>query len=255
MKLLSAAAAMLLLVTIGAVAQTTNALSGAEIQGRSLALKIISAMQPADDFTNTGVLKIKDGNGTRSEARVECLTVVTPTNWQSIYQASWTNKAESLRVIHAADQPDIYAHDTYELIGGIPVLGHLFPTPHKLSDAEMMAPFAGSDFYLADLGLEFFHWPQQKVLKREVHSSRGCTVLESTNPEPATNGYSRVMSWIDTETLGIVEAYAYDAKGKQLKIFQPKDFKKVNGQWQVQTFLMENVQTGSRSRLEFDLKK
>jgi hypothetical protein len=115
--------------------------------------------------------------------------------------------------------------------------------------------FGGSDFWLGDLGLEFLHWPQQKILKREVHSSRGCTVLESTNPDPSTNGYSRVMSWIDTETLGVVEAYAYDAKGKQLKIFTPKDFKKVNGQWQVQTFVMENVQTGSRSRLEFDLKK
>jgi len=120
---------------------------------------------------------------------------------------------------------------------------------------ESTIPFAGSDFLLADLGLEFFHWPGQKVLKREVHSSRGCTVLESTNPNPSTNGYSRVMSWIDTETLGIVEAYAYDAKGKQLKDFYPKDFKKVDGQWQVQTFVMENVQTGSRSRLEFDLKK
>jgi hypothetical protein len=40
-----------------------------------------------------------------------------------------------------------------------------------------------------------------------------------------------------------------------LKDFYPKDFKKVNGQWQVQTLIMENVQTGSRSRLEFDLNK
>ena len=118
-----------------------------------------------------------------------------------------------------------------------------------------MTPFANSDFWFVDLGLEFFHWPEQKVLKKDVHRSRGCTVLESTNPNPGTNGYSRVVSWIDNETLGIVEAYAYDAKGKLLKDFYPKDFKKVDGQWQVQTLVMENVQTGSRSRLEFDLKK
>ena len=80
-------------------------------------------------------------------------------------------------------------------------------------------------------------------------------VLESTNPNPSTNGYSRVVSWIDEESLGIVEAYAYDANGKLLKDFYPKDFKKVNGQWQVQTLIMENVQPGSRSRLEFDLNK
>jgi hypothetical protein len=105
------------------------------------------------------------------------------------------------------------------------------------------------------LGLEFFHWPGQKVLKPEIHRSRGCTVLESTNPNPSAGGYSRVDSWIDNETLGIVEAYAYDANGRKLKDFYPKDFKKVGGQWQVQTLVIENLQTGARSRLEFDLKK
>jgi len=78
--------------------------------------------------------------------------------------------------------------------------------------------------------------------------------LESTNPAPVTNGYSRVVSWIDEDTLGIVEANAYDVNGKKLKDFYPKDFKKVNGQWQVQSLVMENLQTGSRSRLEFDLQ-
>ena len=40
-----------------------------------------------------------------------------------------------------------------------------------------------------------------------------------------------------------------------LKEFYPKDFKKVNGQWQVGSMEIDNVQTGSRTRLEFDLKK
>lgn len=124
-----------------------------------------------------------------------------------------------------------------------------------LSDDEILGSFAGSDFTVADLGLEFFHWPQQKVLKKEIHRSCACTVLESTNPNPSTNGYSRVVSWVDTESLGIVEAYAYGVNGKKLKNFYPKDIKKVNGQWQVQTLVMENLQTGSKSRLEFDLKK
>ena len=116
-------------------------------------------------------------------------------------------------------------------------------------------PFAVSDFSLCDLGLEFFHWPQQKILKKEFHRQCACTVLESTNPNPTTNGYSRVVSWIDEESLGIVEAYAYDANGKKLKNFYPKNFEKVNGQYQVQSLIMENLQTGSRSQLEFDLKK
>ena len=51
-----------------------------------------------------------------------------------------------------------------------------------------MDPFAGSDFWLCDLGLEFFHWPQQKVLKKEFHRQCACTVLESTNPNPSADG-------------------------------------------------------------------
>ena len=118
-----------------------------------------------------------------------------------------------------------------------------------------MLPFAGSDFWLGDLGLEFFHWPEQKILKKEVKRSRGCSVLESTNPDPSTNGYSRVVSWIDEESGGIVQAFAYDAQGRKLKEFYPKNFEKVNGQYQVQEMEMDNVQTGSRTRLEFDLNK
>jgi hypothetical protein len=84
---------------------------------------------------------------------------------------------------------------------------------------------------------------------------QACKVLESKNPEPSTNGYSRVVSWIDNDTLGIVQAEAFDAKGRLLKEFAPKEFKKVNGQWQLQEMEIRNVQTGSRTRLEFNLEK
>jgi YD repeat-containing protein len=117
-----------------------------------------------------------------------------------------------------------------------------------------MTSFANSDFWICDLGLEFFHWPEQKILKKEVKRSRGCSVLESTNPDPATNGYSRVVSWIDNDGGGIVQAFAYDAQGKLLKEFYPTSLKKVNGQYQVQEMEMINDQTKSRTRLTFDLK-
>jgi hypothetical protein len=116
-------------------------------------------------------------------------------------------------------------------------------------------PFSGSDFWAVDLGLEFLHWPEQKILRHEFCRTRGCNILESTNPDPAANGYSRVLTWIDTEGGGIVQAEAYDANGKLLKEFYPKDIKKVNGQWQVGTMDINNVQTGSRTRMDFDVKK
>ena len=50
--------------------------------------------------------------------------------------------------------------------------------------------------------------------------------MESTNPNPGANGYSRVVSWIDEDSLGIVMADAYDAQGKKLKEFYPKRMSK-----------------------------
>jgi hypothetical protein len=123
-----------------------------------------------------------------------------------------------------------------------------------LASTNLSFPFAGSDFWIGDLGLEFLHWPGQKILRGDTAAGRLCKVLESANPNPSTNGYSRVLCWIDNEALGIVEAKAYDAQNKLLKEFYPKNIKKVNGQWQVGSMEIDNVQTRSRTWLKFDLK-
>ena len=199
-------------------------------QGRALAAEILS-QRPSQNFTNTGVLIIGKG----MEIQVKFETLVTATNWQSVYEATWSNRVETLSIIHAAEQSNVY-----------------FSHGNQLTGVEASAPFAGSDFWRCDLGLEFFHWPEQKILKTELRKTRSCKVLESINPQPATNGYSRVVSWIDTESLGIIHADAYDAAGKWLKEFDPKTVKEVAGQPQLVKMEMYNRQTRSRSQIEFN---
>ncbi|HSY10064.1 MAG TPA: outer membrane lipoprotein-sorting protein [Candidatus Dormibacteraeota bacterium] len=172
------------------------------------------------------------------------------TNWCARYETASSNRV-LLIVIHEAEKPNHYA-----LFEGPPKLGEAVDRiGTDLPNSKIMTPFANSDFWIADLGLEFFHWPEQKILKHDMKRGRSCQVLESANPNPSTNGYSRVVSWIDNETLGIVHAEAYDLKNKLLKEFDPKSFKKVNGQWELQEMEIRNDQTGSRTRLEFDVKK
>ena len=267
---------VILLVAFDATAKMTNDFVEAVIQGRQLAQQIL-AQKPAESFTNTGVLNIRDANGRTLEVPVQCTVIVTATDWQSVYTAFLTNGTETLRVVPSPIQANP------ELIGGpdwkisrpvfFPNLtnegtGPWFsdqrniPVSGRSNDVRWQSvittgpekSFAGSDFSIGDLGLEFFYWPQQKILKHEMRRGRSCKVLESTNPNPSPNGYSRVVSWIDNETLGLVQAEAYDAKGKLLKEFYPKTFKKVNGQWELQEMQIRNDQTGSRTRLEFDLK-
>ena len=246
-------AAMVLFSAVGATAETTNTLSDAEIQGRQLVQKILE-LQPTENSTNSGVLDIRDTSGEHDKYSIKLETIVTATNWLDVYEktdlANTSNSAGPFRLVIAHDASN---SNQYRLTFNFGDNPERHWTKDN-SEAVKLLPFAG-DFGCADLGLEFFHWPQQKVLKKEFHRQCACTVLESTNPHPAAGGYSRVVSWIDNDSLGIVEAYAYDANGKKLKNFYPKDFKKVDGQYQLQSMVMENLQTGSKTRLEFDLKK
>ncbi|MGH7994677.1 MAG: outer membrane lipoprotein-sorting protein, partial [Limisphaerales bacterium] len=236
------------------VAETTNTLSDAEIQGRQLTQQLLAG-RPVE-YTNTGVLKIRDAKGKRTELPVKCQTMVTATNWLSRYEAKFGSNVTdvtTLVVTHCDAEPNRYALFENEKTARVSGSASI-QIGTGTSGNRTMTPFAGSDFWVADLGLEFFHWPEQKVLKKEFRRNCSCVVLESTNPNPGINGYSRVDSWIDEESDGIVMARAYDMNGKLLKEFLPKDVKKVNGEWQVQSMEIDNVQTGSRTRLEFDSK-
>lgn len=250
--------AMICLFPYAANAQATKGLPEAEIKGRELARQLCES-GPAENYTNTGVMQIRDESGNRTNLPITIEVNVTQTNWWSRYVVKAGdngNEITTLTVTHRFGHPNQYSafeKDQKASLGGLAS----FQIRTGESGNWTMIPFANSDFWLSDLGLEFFHWPDQKVLPKTTNLKRGrsYTLLESTNPEPDTNGYSRVVSWIDQETGGILEAEAYDTHGKLLKVFEPKSFKKVNGQWELQEMEIRNVQTGSRTRLEFDLKK
>ena len=242
MKFFPLMAALSLFVAFGARAQTTNELSEAEIQGGLLAQKIL-AQTPPQNFSNTAVLRVRAAKGEWVNCAVTSKAVVSRGQWKNIFTSSALKPADEVfTVTHTLGQPNIYTHEAVS--AGSP----------KMLPSSKTAPFANSDFWLGDLGLDFFHWPAQRVLKKEFHRNCACTVLESANSGSEKNAYSRIVSWIDNDSFGIVEAYAYDGNDKLLKEFTPKTFKKINGQWQVKEIEIRNVQTGSRTRLEFDLK-
>jgi hypothetical protein len=242
MKILLPLVALILFFTIGATAETTNTLSDAEIQGRQLAQQLWNT-QPAENVTNTGTLKIRLPKTSWREIPV-VLSVTRlesgSLGWEATYEAVGTNR-EQLTITHVIGRPN-----RYRLIQS----GQM----RDLTGTEANVPFAGSDYSAADFGLEFFSWPYQKIIKKEFHNNVASILLESLNPDSGPGNYSRVISRIEEESGGVMEAHAFDAAGKPLKNFNVKSLKKVNGRWQVESIIMENVQTGSRTRLEFDLK-
>ncbi|MBI5772234.1 MAG: outer membrane lipoprotein-sorting protein [Verrucomicrobia bacterium] len=222
-------------------------LTESQRQGRELARELAS-LRPLNSSTNPGVLKIRDGKGRRREVPILIETIRNDPSWESRYHiAATTNSAaQFFSVQRAVDSTS--APSAKLFLQTADTAGRAL----SLTTGAAMQPLGGSDFWLADLSLVFLDWPEQRVLKKELRRGESCNVLESVNPQPGAGGYTRVVSWVDIDTGGIVHADAYGADNKLLKVFEPKRFEKVNGRWQVKELEIRNEQTDSRTTLVFD---
>jgi len=212
-----------------------------ERQARSLIADLL-AQKPTENSHNTGSVQIRDADGKKTPLAATFEVVITTTNYQTIYRVAMPAGGEQvLTIYHSGTQANQY-----------------FLNSKQLSESELMSPFAGSDFWVADLGLDFLHWPQQRIIKKEMRRNVFCAVLESINPNPGRGGYARVLSWIGTshpdETV-LVHADAFDDHGDRIKQFDPKNLEKINGSYQLESMQMRNEKAGSRTIIEFNLKK
>ncbi len=224
-----------------------------EREARALLAELL-AQKPEQNVTNTGWVTITDAQGKERKIPVRFEVTSNQTNWTSSYQTLPSASGPGglkLTVTHSGVQPN-----RYELVD--PATGGAANSvARELTPEQIMVPFAGSDFWIADLGLEFLHWPRQRVLLlNDMRHGRACRVLESTNPSPVPGGYARVESWIMIASPhGIVHADAYDARGKVLKRFDPKSLEKIEGEYQLEEMEIRNVKTDSQTVIKFNLAR
>jgi hypothetical protein len=215
--------------------------------GSELVARLIQ-QAPAADRTNNGVIKIEGAGGIVRSIPVQFIIASAGSNWFSSYETrplEGGGPRVKVTVTHTPGRPGAYAIAESGPPPGNP--------PRPLDRSDTMVPFAGSDFWIADLGLEFLHWPGQKLIRKQLRKGQSCDVLESTAPNPAPGGYGRVVSWLDIDTGGIVYARAYDAADRPLKEFEPKVFRKVKGEWQLEEMEIRNLQKHTKTRIEFKL--
>jgi hypothetical protein len=196
------------------------------------------------------VLKIRDSDGKQHEVSARFEVVPGRDSWLNIYEAATApgQPPVALSIIHRAAHANEYLVSRDNNQTG----------SKKLAPGEIMIPFAGSDFWVADLGLEFLHWPRQRILRKQMRKGLFCDVLQSINPDPGRGAYSRVVSWIAAnrpDEIVIVHAEAFDTNDKLLKEFDPKKVEKVNGLWQLEEMEIRNRQKGSRTRIDFNLNE
>jgi hypothetical protein len=211
-------------------------------------------LQPEENAKWRGTFKILHRKQKFPPISVSCETASTPTNWSVFYVADATaaSGAEKVTVIHSTNGPNQYAYACASSPGAS--LGE----PRQLAGTAADVPLAGTDFWLSDLGFEFYHWPEQRLLKGEMRSGKPCYVLESVNPGAPPTGYGRVLSWIEKEHVAplMIEAYRADNTNKLFKEFALGSFKKNKdtGRYQLKDLQIDNDRTGSTTLLEFDLE-
>ena len=214
------------------------------VEGQQLAHELRN-VTPSENSSFKATLRLTAPGQPAREVPLLSSIRVNGSNWISNYEARPTNGAvETLVIRRTPGQPN-----EYEWRRGTETMLTLGTATNSL---------AGSDFALLDLGLDFFQWPGQSLVFRQMRKGRGCDVLES---RPAvTNFYSRVLSWIDQESRaegqpGLLLAEAYDAQGNLLKEFEIKDFERVNGRWEVRELEIRNVRAKTSTRLRFHFEE
>jgi hypothetical protein len=213
--------------------------------GREIVRDLLSR-RPDHGFTNQGTLTIRH-KGTEKHLAIESAVFREHDAWVTLYRARGPEgKTETLSVVRSEKGPAQYAFD-----GG----GDSAARPKPLDQGQTMRPFAGSDFWIADLGLQFFEWSGQRVLRKQMKRGQSCDVLESTGGPTQPGGYARVVSWLDADTDAIIYAEAFDSSNRKLKEFAPKKIEKVKGAWELRSMEMSSPLTGSRSTIEFDLDR
>lgn len=217
--------------------------------GQALAKSVRDAMpQEAGKFT--GRLKIRRAKQPVRIVPLAFEVVSGESSWKAIYQTDPVGKEPGRRwtIVHTPGQTNQYLYATR-----IPGNQDWSPAVAIAWD-QISGPLADSDFWVLDLGLEFLHWPGQQLIKTQMRKGRWCRVLESTQAQPVAHGYARVVTWLDKIEGAPLLAEAYDANNKLLKEFSIGSLKKVDGQWQLEDMKIDNVQTRSRTWIEYDLK-
>ncbi|TDT71757.1 outer membrane lipoprotein-sorting protein [Hypnocyclicus thermotrophus] len=121
----------------------------------------------------------------------------------------------------------------------------------RISSSEGSSSFMGSDFTYDDMETRDVEEDNHKLLREEKLGNYDCYVIESKAKNSEDSQYDKVISWVSKEHFIVVKAELYSKKTKKIeKILTVKqDLAQVNGIWTIFETIMENVETGHKTKL------
>lgn len=110
-------------------------------------------------------------------------------------------------------------------------------------------PIQETDLSWIDLSLAYLWWPGGTTVGAEKIKGRFCYIVDLPAPPGHAGSYAGVRLWIDPQIRILLEAAAYDAEGRMLKLLEVKSFKKIGDVWVIQNIDVQSFPAKHRTSL------
>lgn len=120
----------------------------------------------------------------------------------------------------------------------------------RISSANQSGSFMGSEFAFEDLGSREVEKFESKYLKNETIQGQDCFVVELYPKDKKHSGYSRIVSWLDSQEYRIIKEDYFDKRGKLKKTLNITEYQRYLGNyWKPHRLQMVNHQNGKETDL------
>ncbi len=121
----------------------------------------------------------------------------------------------------------------------------------RISSNNKSGPFMGSEFAYEDLTSQEVEKYTYKYLRTETLDGREAFVIER-RPAYRHSGYTRLVTWLDTEMYQPLKIEFYDRKNALLKTLTYDGYRQYEGRyWRPSTMVVVNHQTGKSTELHW----
>lgn len=121
----------------------------------------------------------------------------------------------------------------------------------RIASGNKSGPFVGSEFAYEDISSQEVEKYTYKYVREETLEGVRCFVIERYPLDPKS-GYTRQVTWIDTDEYRNRKMDFYDRKGSLLKTLTYEGYRQYVGRyWRAERFFMVNHQTGKSTDLRW----
>ncbi len=120
----------------------------------------------------------------------------------------------------------------------------------RISSANKSGPFVGSEFAFEDFTSTELNKYSYRYVGEETLDGMTVDVVERF-PRYENSGYTRQVSYIDTDIYQVRKIDFYDRKDSLLKTLTLSDYREYDGIWRAHLLTMENHQTGKSTTIAY----